>query len=193
MVDGDRVAAAFAEIIRAIGDDPSRPELASTPARIAESYAEFFHGVGKDPLEQLAETYPVDQLRPATAQPEPVVVRDLSFTAMCEHHFLPFLGTAHIAYIPGDRVVGLGRLAAVVDILASRPQLQERLTEQIADAVAEGLDALGVLVVVEAVHGCVRFRGPKQLTSSTLTIASRGSLADVAARSELMAVIRQTE
>lgn len=193
MVDGDRIAAAFTEVILAIGEDPARTELSATPHRIAQSYADFFHGVGKDPLDELHETYPVAGLRSADSHPEPVVIRDLSFTAMCEHHFLPFAGVAHIAYVPRDRVAGLGRLAAVVDVLASRPQLQERLTEQVADALVSGLDATGVLVVMEAAHGCVRFRGPKQVISTTVTIASRGTLTDPAARAELMSVMRQTE
>lgn len=192
MVDGDRIAAAFREVIRAIGEDPDRAELSATPQRIAESYAEFFRGVGKDPVAQLSETYPVDETGPDVRR-EPIVVRDLSFTAMCEHHFLPFAGVAHIAYVPSDRVAGLGRLADVVDTLAARPQLQERLTEQVADVIATGLDAAGVLVVLEAAHGCVRFRGPKQVNSTTVTIASRGTLTDPRARSELMSVMRQTE
>jgi GTP cyclohydrolase I len=120
---------------------------------------------------------------------ELVLLRDIEFRSICEHHLLPFTGTAHVAYVPATRVVGLGRLPAVVDTLASRPQLQERLTEEIADALQTGLEPHGVLVVIDAVHGCVSSRGARQARSSTVTLASRGTLAEPVARAEIMALI----
>lgn len=183
-IDRARIEAAVAELLAAIGEEPSRPGLRETPAKVADAYAEFFAGLGADPLEPLRETIPVDG-----ADPELVIVRDLEFRSVCEHHLLPFLGRAHVAYLPSDRVVGLGRLPRVVDILASRPQIQERLTEQIADAVMQGLDARGALVVLDAQHQCVTTRGARQVHSSTVTVAGRGALADPVRRSEVIALI----
>jgi GTP cyclohydrolase IA len=120
---------------------------------------------------------------------ETVLVRDIRFRSVCEHHLLPFVGVAHIAYLPRDRVVGLGRLPRVVEILAARPQLQERLTEEIADALEDGLDPLGVLVVLDATHQCVTTRGARQTESSTVTIAGRGAFDDPARRAEVIALI----
>jgi GTP cyclohydrolase I len=120
---------------------------------------------------------------------EAVVVRDIRFRSVCEHHLLPFLGTAHIAYIPGDRIVGLGSLARVVETIAARPQLQERLGEEIADTIDAGLAPLGVLVVLDAVHQCVTTRGPRQTASSTVTLASRGTLRDTGVREEIISLI----
>jgi GTP cyclohydrolase IA len=183
-VDKARIEAAVAEVLAAIGEDQARPGLESTPRRVADAYGEFFAGLGKDPLDQLRDTVPVG---PHTG--ELVLLRDIAFRSICEHHLLPFLGTAHVAYLPADRVVGLGRLPAVVDTLAARPQLQERLTEEIAEALQTGLRPRGVLVVLDAVHGCVTARGPQQRGSSTVTLASRGELSDPVARAEVMALI----
>ena len=183
-IDTDRIASAIAEILAAIGEDPRRAGLVGTPARVAQSYAEYFAGIGVDPLDHLADSMSAE----ATAG-ELVLVRDIAFRSMCEHHLLPFRGVAHLAYLPAARLVGLGRLAQVVETLASRPQIQERLTEQIADALHDGLAPRGVLVVVDAVHDCVATRGPRQSHSSTVTLAARGSLADPAGRSEVVALI----
>jgi GTP cyclohydrolase I len=131
----------------------------------------------------LRESVPIDQLSDA------VVVTDITVRSMCEHHLLPFLGVAHVAYLPGDRVVGLGKLPRVVNTLAARPQMQESLTEQIADALVEGLDPRGVLVVIEARHQCVAARGVEQTNSRTVTIASRGELTEPTARAEIMTLI----
>jgi GTP cyclohydrolase I len=150
-VDKPRIEAAVVELLAAIGEDPLREGLERTPARVAEAYSEFFSGIGGDPLDHLRDSVPVGD----NGNGEVVLVRDIAFRSVCEHHLLPFLGTAHIAYLPSDRIVGLGRLPLVVNTLASRPQLQERLTEQIADALEHGLEARGVLVVLDAVHGCV--------------------------------------
>lgn len=183
-IDASRIQAAVSEILVAIGEDPKRPGLTSTPARVAEAYAEFFAGLGQDPRAHLTDSIPV-----GPNAGELVLLRDLAFRSICEHHLLPFHGTAHLAYLPNDRVVGLGRLAAVVETLAARPQLQERLTEEIADALQDGLAPRGVLVVLDAVHGCVDSRGPRQTRSSTVTLASRGSLTEPAARAEIVALI----
>ncbi|MDO7882648.1 GTP cyclohydrolase I FolE [Salinibacterium soli] len=184
-IDSGRIEAAVADILVAIGEDPARPGLESTPQRVAQAYADFFSGVGVDPREHLVDTV---ELEPGQLG-ELVLLRDIAFRSICEHHLLPFLGTAHVAYVPGSRVVGLGKLPRVVETLASRPQLQERLTEEIADALADGLDAAGVLVVLDAVHGCVSARGVRQATSSTVTMATRGTLADPVQRAEVMALI----
>lgn len=184
-IDSGRIEAAVADILVAIGEDPSRAGLSDTPQRVAQAYADFFSGVGVDPVTHLADTV---ELEPGHLG-ELVVLRDVAFRSMCEHHLLPFLGVAHLAYVPSSRVVGLGRLPRVVETLASRPQLQERLTEEIADALATGLDAAGVLVVLDAVHGCVSARGVRQANSSTVTVASRGTLRDPVERAEVMALI----
>jgi len=171
------------EILAAIGEDPARPGLESTPRRVAEAYTEFFAGVGVDTDGLLGDSEIADE------SGELVIVRGIEFRSVCEHHLLPFLGTAHVAYAPGDHVVGLGSIARLVDTIASRPQLQERLTDEIADALVSGLGARGVLVVLDAVHGCVTTRGARQPGSSTVTLASRGILSDAAARAEAIALI----
>jgi len=185
-VDRPRIEAAVTEILAAIGEDDARPGLESTPRRVADAYAEFFGGLDVDAVELVRSSA-------VASDPEKlgelVIVKGISFRSVCEHHLLPFLGTAHVAYVPGDQIVGLGTVPRVVDALASRPQLQERLGEEIADAVVAGLSPAGVLVVLDAVHGCVTTRGPRQVGSSTVTVASRGSLADPAARAEAIALV----
>ncbi|UGS25196.1 GTP cyclohydrolase I [Microbacterium resistens] len=189
-VDRERVAALTRELLEAIGEDPERPGLKQTPARMADLYAEFFAGVGEDPGAPLAHTISVSHgPAPETVPSGAVLLRDIRFRSVCEHHLLPFAGHAHIAYLPGEQVVGLGALVKVVEVLASRPQVQERLGEQIADTIAAHLDARGVLVVLDAAHGCVTMRGGKQPEASTLTIAARGAYADPVARAELIALM----
>lgn len=189
-VDQTRIAALVGELITAIGEDPQRPGLVGTPERVAASWAEFFGGVHLDPAEPLSHTISVSQGPAPDTQPSgAVVLRDVLFRSMCEHHLLPFHGRAHIAYLPGDNVVGLGALPKVVNILAARPQVQERLGEQIADTIATALDAKGVLVVLDAVHQCVTSRGGQQPVASTVTVAARGELAEPAARSEIIALV----
>jgi len=183
-IDTARIAAAVAEILAAIGEDPTRPGLVDTPRRVALSHAEYFSGLGRDPLEHLVDTLPVD-----SATSDLVLLRDIEVRSMCEHHLLPFTGVAHIAYVPREKIIGLSRLPLVVDTLASRPQLQERLTEEIADAVQAGLDPRGVLVVVDAAHQCVSARGVRQTRSSTVTMAARGTLADPVGRAEIITMI----
>lgn len=183
-VDREKVISAVRELLVALGQDPDSSELNATPERVADAYAEFFAGVGIDPAALLTETLPVG--------PDPgelVLVRDISLRSVCEHHLLPFRGRAHVAYVPGDRVVGLGAIPRVVEVLAARPQLQERLGEQIADAIDTGLDPRGVLVVLEASHGCVADRGVKQSEAKVVTVASRGELSNGGARAEVLALI----
>lgn len=185
-MDRARLEAAVRELLLGIGEDPDRPELERTPARVADSYAEFFAGIGTDA---------VAIARDGTVHAEDgergrlVIVRDVKFRSVCEHHLLPFLGVAHLAYAPGDRLIGLGTLSRVLDAVASRPQLQERLGEQVAATIAEGLGAEGVLVVLDAQHQCVTTRGERQTGSTTVTVAANGSLADAAGRAEAIALI----
>lgn len=189
-VDRERVAALVRELLEAIGEDPGRPGLTQTPTRVADAYAEFFAGVGEDAAEPLRHTISVSRgPAPDTLASGAVMLRDVLFRSMCEHHLLPFRGRAHIAYLPGERVVGLGAIPRTVDILAARPQVQERLGEQIADTLAGALDARGVLVVLDASHECVTTRGGRQPAATTVTIAARGELAEPAARAELIALI----
>ena len=217
-VDRGRIEAAVSEILAAIGDDPGREGLVDTPRRVAELLAELYAGTGLDPADALGTTFtagdasaaggataaggPRDagasgasgaaavQAGRADAQPAgPVLIRDIAFRSVCEHHLLPFEGVAHVAYLPGEQVTGLGGVVRVVESAASRPQLQERLTDDIADALQRGLGARGVLVVLDARHGCVTARGPRQTGSTTLTLAARGALSDPAARAELTALI----
>lgn len=183
-IDRERIAHAVRELLSAIGEDPDRAELAATPARVADSYAEFFSGVGVDVSGILAESLPV-----GAQTGELVLLRDIELRSMCEHHLLPFRGVCHIAYRPNTRVVGLSALPRLVDALAHRPQIQERLTEQIADALTDALDPHGVLVVIDAAHGCVNDRGTRRSTSTTVTVASRGVLSDPAQRADVMSLI----
>ena len=189
-VDRPRVEALVRELLEAIGEDPDRPGLRQTPHRVAEAYAEFCSRVGVGAAAPLDRTISVSRgPAPDTVSSGAVLLRDVRFRSVCEHHLLPFIGMAHIAYLPGEQVVGLGALPRVVDALASRPQVQERLGEQIADAIGSRIDARGVLVVLDAVHGCVTSRGERQPEASTVTIAARGELAEPAARAELIALI----
>lgn len=189
-VDRERVAALVRELLEAIGEDPDRPGLKLTPGRVAEAYAEFFAGVGEDAASPLAHTISVARgPAPETLPSGAVMMRDIRFRSVCEHHLLPFRGVAHVGYLPGGKVVGLGRLGSVVEALAARPQLQERLGEQIADALDSGLAPRGVIVVLDAQHDCVAARDARQARSSTVTVASRGALTDPAARAEAMTLI----
>ncbi|MEH3090255.1 MAG: GTP cyclohydrolase I [Microbacterium arborescens] len=189
-VDRERVAALVRDLLEAIGEDPDRPGLKQTPQRVADAYAEFFSGVGADAAEPLQHTISVARgPAPDTLPSGAVLVRGIRFRSVCEHHLLPFAGHAHIAYLPGEQVVGLGALPRVVDVLAARPQVQERLGEQVADTIAGALDARGVLVVLDAAHECVTMRGGRQPDASTITVAARGEYADPAARAELIALI----
>ncbi|SJM48733.1 GTP cyclohydrolase I type 1 [Frigoribacterium sp. JB110] len=193
-MDRDRVAELTRELLIAIGEDPDRPGLTRTPERVAEMVAEMFGGLSQDPAAPLASTISVASGPAPETQPSgAVIVRGVRFRSVCEHHLLPSHGTAHVAYLPGEKVVGLGAFTKVIDILANRPQVQERLGEQIADTIAQALAARGVVVVLDAVHQCVTMRGAQQTDSSTVTIATRGELADPAARAEIIALIGKGE
>ncbi|MEI6590436.1 MAG: GTP cyclohydrolase I [Actinomycetes bacterium] len=182
MVDQKRVAAAVVELLAAIGEDPSREGLVETPHKVAESWAELFKGVGVDPASSLDETYPAENSGI-------VVMTGIDAISMCEHHLLPFTATVDIAYLPGERIVGLGRLPKLVDLIASRPQIQERLTSQIADALAVGLSAKAVLVRVQAKHDCVAVRSLRQQEAKTVTLEARGLFLDASARQEALSLI----
>ncbi len=185
-VDQSRIEAAVAELLAAIGEDPTRPGLQRTPRRVAEAYAEYFAGLDVDPVAVLRDG--VDAAGDGE-RGDLVLLRGLEFRSMCEHHLLPFRGVAHVGYLPGGKVVGLGRLGTVVETLAARPQLQERLGEQIADALDEGLAPRGVIVVLDAQHDCLAARDARQTRSTTVTLASRGALSDPVARAEAMTLI----
>jgi GTP cyclohydrolase I len=182
LVDTARIKAAVVELIQAIGEDPKRSELLATPQKVAEAYAEFFKGVGADASETLSDTFEAEHN-------DVVILKDIEFVSMCEHHLLPFTGVAHIAYLPDDRVIGLGRLPKLVEVLAARPQLQENLTAQIADELEAGLGTKGVVVVIEARHHCVVSRGARQPEANTITMATRGCYSEPAARAEVMGLI----
>ena len=184
-VDEERAAAAVRELLLAVGEDPDRPGLRETPGRVARAYAETFGGLGQDPAEILSTTFDENH-------DELVLVRDIPMYSTCEHHLVPFHGAAHIGYIPGDdgRVTGLSKLARLVDVYARRPQVQERMTSQIADALSEVLQPRGVLVVIEAEHLCMAMRGIRKPGATTVTSAVRGIFRDsVATRSEAMSLV----
>ncbi len=183
-IDRARIEAAVREILTAVGEDPERDGLRETPARVAKMYAEVFRGLHEDPTIHLRKQFDVDHK-------ELVIIRDISFHSMCEHHLLPFHGTAHVGYIPGTagKVVGLSKLARVTEGFAARPQVQERLTSQVADAIMEEIGALGAIVVMEAEHMCMSMRGVKSPRSTTITSAVRGQLKKEATRSEAMSLI----
>ncbi len=181
--DLPRIERAVREILLAIGEDPERQGLRETPSRVAHMYAELFAGMHEDPTRHLAVMF--DE-----AHHEMVVLRDISFNSMCEHHLMPFEGKAHIAYIPDGKVVGLSKLARIVDSLSKRPQVQERLTSQIADLLAERVKARGCAVVIEAVHTCMTCRGVKKPGSMMVTSAIRGLMqTNQSTRAEAMAFL----
>jgi GTP cyclohydrolase I len=187
-VDRERIARAVVEILAAVGEDPSREGLSETPSRVADAYEELFAGVGIDPQTLLAETMPIEPT-PAGSQSDAVIVTNIALRSVCEHHLLPFVGKAHVAYLPDAALIGLGRISRVVEILAARPQFQERLGEQIASALDEALSPRGVLVVLDSAHQCVTARGVGQMSSRTITVASRGELSEPVARSEIMGLM----
>lgn len=184
-MDTARIEHAVREIIEAIGEDPDREGLVDTPRRVAAAYAELFSGVGEDPQRVLEVGFDAEDHR------EIVIVKDIPFTSMCEHHFLPFFGRAHIGYVPQGRIAGISKIARLLDVLARRPQVQERLTEQVAAYLCEGgLGASGAAVVIEAVHLCMTLRGVKKPGSRVVTSATRGTLrTDPRARAEFFALI----
>ena len=182
-VDHERIRKAVREILAAVGEDPDREGLRETPDRVARMYAEMFAGLHHDPAEVLQKTF-------TEKYDEMVLVKDISFESVCEHHLLPFMGKAHIAYLPNGRIVGLSKLARAVEIVSRRPQVQERMTEVLADLLMEQLDARGVAVVIEATHTCMTIRGIRKPGSLCTTSALRGGFKDnESTRSEVMALI----
>ncbi len=184
-MDKQRIEAAVREILIAIGEDPDREGLVETPSRVARMYEEIFGGLEDDPTRHL-------KLFDESSE-EMVVVRDIPLYSMCEHHLIPFLGKAHIAYIPSDgRVIGLSKLARIVDCFARRPQLQERLTSQVADFLYENLQPMGVAVVIEAEHLCMTMRGARASGAKTMTSAFRGTMrSNAKTRAEAMSLLTE--
>ena len=183
-IDQGRIEKAVREIIEALGEDIDREGLIGTPERVARFYAEVFDGIHQDPGDVVDAFFGEEHYQ------EIVMVREIPFYSMCEHHFVPFHGQAHVAYIPNGKVTGLSKLARLVEGFARRPQMQERLTAQVADTLADRLDPLGVLVVVEAEHLCMSMRGVKKAGAKTITSAVRGTMqTDSATRAEAMSLL----
>jgi GTP cyclohydrolase I len=182
-VDRPRIERAVREILAAVGENPDREGLRETPARVARMYAELFSGLHDNPRRHLQKFF-------TEKYDEVVLVRDISFNSMCEHHMLPFMGKAHIGYLPNGRVVGLSKLARVVEGVARRPQVQERMTEDIANLLEEELAAKGVAVVIEAVHTCMAIRGIRKPESVCVTSAMKGIFRkSLSSRAEIMTLI----
>lgn len=185
-VDYPAIEQAVRVILKAVGEDPDREGLLETPARVARMYAEMFAGLKSDPGRHLEKVFEEDY-------DEIVLVRDISFCSMCEHHLLPFTGKAHIAYLPSGKVVGLSKLARVVEEVARRPQVQERLTHTVANLIEERLSARGVAVVVESTHSCMTMRGIRKPGSLCLTSAMRGAFkTDPKSRAEVLGLINRS-
>ncbi len=183
-VDQKRIARAVREILAAIGEDPDRDGLLETPKRVAKAYAEMFAGLHQDAAEVLSTSFDINHQ-------ELVLVKDIPFYSTCEHHLVPFHGTAHIGYIPSadGRVTGLSKLARLVEVYARRPQVQERLTTQIVDAMMEHLKPKGAIVVIECEHMCMSMRGVRKPGAKTVTSAVRGQIRETATRAEAMSLI----
>jgi GTP cyclohydrolase I len=184
-VDRDAIEAAVRQILIALGEDPEREGLIGTPRRVADMYVELFEGIHRDPGDEVDAFFGEERYQ------EIVMVKDIPFNTICEHHLLPFIGKAHVAYIPNGQVTGLSKLARLVEGFARRPQMQERLTAQVADTLMERLKPLGVLVVIEAEHLCMTMRGIKKPGATTVTSAVRGTMASNAStRAEAIALLQ---
>jgi GTP cyclohydrolase I len=182
-VDAPRIERAVREVLLAIGEDPGREGLIQTPERVAEAYAHVFSGLYEDPTHRLKISFAADSH-------DAVLLRDLPLASMCEHHLLPFVGRAHVAYVPEERVVGLSEIVHLVDGFARRPQLQERLTALIADALYETLGSRGSAVVIEAEQLCMTMRGAQKPGTVTVTSAVRGAFdEEPGRRAEIMALV----
>lgn len=185
-VDKEAIQEAVLTILRAIGESPEREGLVDTPRRIADMYEELFTGTRFDPMELLTVGFDEERHK------EMVVVKDIPFFAMCEHHLLPFHGVAHVGYIPNGRIVGISKIARLVEALARRPQVQERFTSQVADLLMEGLRARGAAVVVEAEHLCMTMRGVKKPGSRVVTSATRGIFREnPSTRAEFLSLLKR--
>lgn len=178
MIDQEKIKQAVRLLLEGIGEDPSREGLVETPDRVARMYQEIFGGMEEDAGEHLSKVF-------STQQDGMVLEKDIPFYSTCEHHLMPFYGKAHIAYLPDGRVVGLSKLARTVEVYARRPQIQEQMTGQIADAVMQYLQPKGVMVVLEAEHMCMTMRGVKKPGSRTVTVAVRGALRDPALQEQV--------
>jgi len=186
-VDLKAIEGAVKTILKAVGENPDRPGLAETPRRVAKMYAEMFSGLQSNPTRHLEVTFP-------EVYDEIVLVRDISFTSMCEHHLLPFSGLAHVGYIPNGRVTGLSKLARVVEEVARRPQVQERMTQTIADMIEQVLDTTGCVVVIQAEHSCMAIRGIRKPGATTVTSVLRGVFkTNPASRAEVLQLINNSQ
>ena len=184
-MDSDKIIAGVKLILEGIGEDPERAGLQETPGRVAAMYKEIFDGIAKTPAD-IIKTIPDEK------HDEIVLVKDIPFYSICEHHLLPFIGKAHVAYIPDGYIMGLSKIARLVDIFAKRPQLQERLTTDVAEAIMENIKPLGVMVVIEAEHLCMTMRGIKAPGSKTVTSVVRGVFMEShATRSEALGLINR--
>ena len=185
-MDKETIAYAVGQILKAIGEDPSSQGLQRTPERVAEMFEEVFCGIGKDPADEIDVFFDLNY-------DEMIMVRDIPMSSVCEHHLIPFVGKAHVAYIPNaeGQITGLSKLARVVDVASKRPQVQERLTMQVADAIEKKLEPRGVMVVIEAEHLCMTLRGVKKPGAVTVTSAVRGAMREnLATREEAMRLLR---
>lgn len=185
-VDQAAISAAVRQILVAVGEDPDREGLRDTPDRVGRLYAELFEGLTQDPEEILGSVFQEDEHR------EIVMVKDIPFYSMCEHHLIPFHGKAHVAYLPNGALTGLSKLARLVEAFAKRPQMQERLTSQVADTLMDVMSPLGVMVVIEAEHMCMSMRGVRKPGSATITSAVRGTFAtNDATRAEALSLLNR--
>ena len=183
--DEERAAAAVRELLLALGEDPDREGLKETPARVARAFKENFEGLWKSPEEVLTTTFDI-------GHEELVIIRDIEVFSHCEHHLTPFHGVAHVGYIPRGKITGLSKVARLVDLFARRPQVQERLTTQIADAIVKILDPMGVIVIIDCEHLCMSMRGVRKSQARTTTSAVRGVLRDPATRAEAISLITKS-
>ncbi|MEI7723378.1 MAG: GTP cyclohydrolase I FolE [Actinomycetota bacterium] len=183
--DEARAAAAVRELLLALGEDPDREGLQETPARVARAFKENFEGLWKSPEDVLTTTFDI-------GHEELVIIRDIEVFSHCEHHLTPFHGVAHVGYIPRGKITGLSKVARLVDLFARRPQVQERLTTQIADAIVKILDPMGVIVIIDCEHLCMSMRGVRKSQARTTTSAVRGVLRDPATRAEAISLITKS-
>jgi GTP cyclohydrolase I len=180
--DQNRAEKAVRELLLALGEDPEREGLRETPARVARAFKENFEGLWQKPEDVLTTTFDI-------GHEELVIIRDIEVFSHCEHHLTPFHGVAHVGYIPSGKITGLSKVARLVDLFARRPQVQERLTTQIADALVEILNPMGVIVIIDCEHLCMSMRGVRKSRARTTTSAVRGVLRDAATRAEAISLI----
>jgi len=180
MLDKDKISEAIASIIQAIGEDPRREGLVNTPTRIANMYIELFSGINKDPSQCFDNSF-------EESHQDLVILSNINFSSICEHHFLPFFGKAYISYIPQSKTVGASKFAECIDILSKRPQLQERLTSQIANTIFSNINPQGVEVLLHATHMCVSIRGVNKMDAKFVTHARRGNIPENPLFKELLA------